>query len=214
IGTADNNTTSITLGDIDADGDLDVIAGNNGQTNNLYLNDGSAVFTAGAVIGAADNTNSITLGDIDADGDLDVIAGNGSSNGQANMLYLNNGNGAFTAGTAIGTDTDNTYSITLGDIDADGDLDVIAGNYSDVTTNKLYLNDGSGGFSDATGAAVGTADTTRSITLGDIDGDGHLDVIAGNYSQTNTLYLNDSSDGFSGAEISADIARTYSITLG
>lgn len=52
-------------------------------------------------------------------------------------------------GTAIGSETDSTRSVTLGDVDQDGDPDLVAGN--DGQTNKLYLNDGSGGFS-ATGA--------------------------------------------------------------
>ncbi|MCP3670342.1 MAG: VCBS repeat-containing protein, partial [Gammaproteobacteria bacterium] len=228
IGTDNDGTYSITLGDIDADGDLDVIAGNNSKTNKLYLNNGTTapfLNVTGTAIGTdADITYSITLGDIDADGDLDVIAGNKSA---ANKFYLNDGSGGFPdEGAAIDTDENDTISITLGDINGDGDLDVIAGNYGNGSGefNKLYLNDGSGGFS--AGTNIGSTDdddTTMSITLGDIDADGDLDVIAGNYG-ANKLYLNNgtdtpfhdvpSGDAVTGVDIGSDTDTTYSITLG
>jgi hypothetical protein len=64
----------------------------------------------------------------------------------------------------------------------------LTGNYNQG--NKLYLNDGSGGFS-ATGAAVGSeTDFTISVVLGDVDADGDLDLVAGNSGQTNKLYRN------------------------
>ena len=73
---------------------------------------------------------------------------------------------------------DNTTSVTLGDVDGDGDLDLVVGNYAE--TNKLYKNDGSGGFN-ATGTGLGSnMDNTFSITLGDVDGDGDLDLVVGN----------------------------------
>lgn len=63
-------------------------------------------------------------------------------------------------GTNVGSETDNTRSVVLDDIDGDGDLDLIAGN--DSQTNKLYLNNGSGVFA-ATGTNLGSeTDSTLS----------------------------------------------------
>ncbi|PKG94507.1 FG-GAP-like repeat-containing protein, partial [Paraglaciecola sp. MB-3u-78] len=75
--------------------------------------------------------------------------------------------------------------LVLGDIDGDGDLDVLAGNFNQ--SNKLYLNEGSGSFS-TTGVNIGNErGSTRALTLGDIDGDGDLDVLDGN-NGANKLY--------------------------
>ena len=103
------------------------------------------------------------------------------------MLCLNDGSGGFGTGAPIGKVTHNTRSIALGDVDADGDLDVIEGNSE--SSNMSYLNDGLGIF-DLGSAVEADADYTCSIRFGDLDGDRDLDVVAGNVGQTNKVYLN------------------------
>ena len=81
------------------------------------------------------------LDDLDGDGDLDLVAGNWR---QANRLYLNNGTADpwnAPSGVDISEDEHSTESVTLRDVDADGDLDLIAGN-SGLQRNRLYLNNG------------------------------------------------------------------------
>ncbi len=218
-----HDTLSVVLGDVDGDGDVDLITGNGRQSyedlsglsdlelnsddenqpNRLYLNDGTSdPFKGGENLTEdAYNTRSLTLADIDGDSDLDLLAGNFKN--QQNRLYLNNGTSEpfkGVAGKNITEDANHTWSLVVGDLDNDGDLDVIAGNYKQP--NRLYLNDGTTDpFNGVTGKDI-TSEThhTRSLALGDVDNDGDLDLIEGNYdTQLNYLYLNNgSTDPFAG----------------
>jgi hypothetical protein len=215
-------TMSIALGDVDGDGDLDLAAGNEGQTNRLYLNNGTADPFSGVsgsdISSDAHNSRSIALADVDGDGGLDLVAGNAY---QTNRLYLNNGTAdpfSGVTGADVSSDAHGALSVALGDVDGDGDLDLVAGNYNQ--TNRLYLNNGTADpFSGVAGADISSdAHETTSIALGDVDGDGDLDLLVGNVYQTNRLYLNDgTADPFSGvasADISSDVHDTLSIALG
>ena len=71
-----------------------------------------------------------------------MVAGNV---GQANRLYLNNGTAepfAGIAGSEITSDSDPTWSVVSKDVDKDGDLDLVVGNFGEK--NRLYLNNGTG----------------------------------------------------------------------
>ena len=216
-------TRSIAVGDVNGDNKLDVIAGNDGQVNRLYLNNGTAnpFFGVTGTNISADTqaTTSVALGDVDGDGDLDLVVGNFN---QTNRLYLNNGtadpfNGV--SGSDITSDAQATFSVALGDVNGDGRLDLVVGNSNQP--NRLYLNNGTANpFNGVTGTDISAdANNTRAVALGDINGDGRLDVVAGNASlQANRLYLNngtaDPFNGVTGANITTDGHNTTSVALG
>ena len=93
-------------------------------------------------------------------------------------------------------DSDRTHSVALGDVDGDGDLDLVFGNWGPAGgQNLLFLNDGKGSFTDATASRLPKdSDGTYAVAVGDVDGDGDLDLVFGNWGtlflQQNRLYLN------------------------
>ena len=224
----DDETLAIALGDVDGDGDLDVLAGNrgddNGSPNRLYLNhgpDNQFQDMTGFTISDFDApTYSIALGDVDSDGDLDVVDGTR----WGNYLYLNDGteNRFQNVPKIILKEEDSeTESIELGDLDGDGDLDLVVGvGGMFPKPNRLYLNNGTDQpFQNVEGMMITTDDDrTESIAIGDVNGDGHRDIVTGNSNGPNRLYMNNGTENpfrdINGINISSDHNVTYSVILG
>ena len=176
VDTPTNNTRSVSLGDVDGDGDLDLITGNSTEVNRVYLGNGNGTFASGSDVDTPTNaTFSVSLGDVDGDGDLDLVAGNWN---QVNRVYLGTGTGTFASGSDVDTPMNDTQSVSLGDVDGDGDLDLITGNAS-AQANRLYLGNGNGTFASGSDLDAATNDTSV-LSLGDVDGDGDLDLVTGN----------------------------------
>jgi hypothetical protein len=103
---------------------------------------------------------------LDYDGDLDAFM----AVSPGNRVWLNDGAGVFTdSGQSLGTA--HHWSVSLGDVDGDGDMDAVTGDI--LGSNKVWMNDGTGVFSDS-GQNVGSS--SRGLALGDLDSDGDLDV--------------------------------------
>ena len=152
------------VGDIDADGDLDIfiVPGNTGP-NLLYLNQGGAGFREDASGAGLAFTKSATetyrqsgpiFGDLDGDGDLDLFLG-GLEN-DPSQIFQNDGTGQFTDVTAgSGIDfmsSPHTISAALGDYDGDGDLDMAMAHWGTPRdrnnpgeTETLWRNETTGG---------------------------------------------------------------------
>ncbi|MBT5738558.1 MAG: hypothetical protein HN891_01100 [Planctomycetes bacterium] len=146
---ADSNTYSYDLGDLDGDGDLDVIGANSGigSREAVFQNDGSGSFTnvTSTVLPNSSNPNiddnDSKFLDYDDDGDLDVVV---CAIGGPERMLRNNGNGFLTlvSGT-ISSVGDSSLDVEVGDLDADGDLDMVtAQGESGSFRNRLYLNQG------------------------------------------------------------------------
>ena len=167
-----------------------------------------------ALTGSDANPNqAVVMGDYDNDGWIEfyITRGNDSTGAQfANYLYDNSG-GTFSLVTIAGvTDkVDASGSASWADIDNDGDLDLYvgaaeAGFGAGKPNNYLFINDGAGSFTDATGSATYGAITTdnedsRHVGFGDYNNDGYPDVFVDNgnislFGQTkgnNSFYAND-----------------------
>jgi hypothetical protein len=165
---------------------------------------------------------SVSLSDVDGDGDLDAVVGNGPSysdygprnadgSSTPNAIWLNDGAGHFTDSGQwlVGnhkTDWDRTHAVALGDLDGDGDTDVVFGNaiYSPNTVgvntlahagddlwspNTVWLSDGAGQFAlhgEYRMEPNGEFDygVREAVALGDLDLDGDLDAYVANCCRT------------------------------
>lgn len=230
--------------DIDRDGDVDLaiahsfcsdVACGHGcaETNcagtwpkqfGLYLNDGNGNFSNVTTARGFPNnfgTNlimGVAAGDVDNDGDFDLVMINGIHRGIT--LARNNGSGFFTTNTfpfavalapirPIGSGFG--QGMNLGDIDNDGDLDMViallrdsAGSSHPKIGHAVFINDGSGNFVDETATRFDATQATNSFINGengkliDVDYDGDLDFIAfeSRNSRFLQVYLNDGTGRF------------------
>jgi len=154
---------------------------------------------------------------------LEVFCGPVWEPAQADRLWRNAGGGRFVDKSAVtGLDQQRypALGVTLGDFDADGDLDIYVAN--DGEPNLLYRNDGDWQFAEVGARAgvayseTGKAQAGMGVHSGDYDNDGDLDLFATNFSDdVNTLYRNDSSAGqCSGAADLQFTDVTYETGLG
>lgn len=216
VSTTANGPSSIVAADLDGDGDNDLITSSSvDDTIAWYENDNGAgsSWTATDVATTADNATDVAAGDLDGDGDIDLASASITDN---TIAWYEN-----TAGDASAwTPTDITAlamgatSVAIGDIDGDGDMDLATASQND--DRIAWLENSAGDASSWTPDSINvTADNAQSVAIGDLDGDGDLDLASASYSDDTVAWYENSGDGSSWtpADITTTADGAQSVTI-
>lgn len=143
------------------------------KTESKYFND---ITASHLPVDTDAHALDVVLADVDKDGDLDAIL---ALEIQPNRLYLNDGAGKFTWKKGVFADKmHDTEHIRVGDFNKDGNLDAIFV-AEDDKNHEFYLGNGDGTFTDVSERLPAKSEG-NGLDIGDVNGDGLLDIIVGN----------------------------------
>jgi hypothetical protein len=209
--------TGIASGDYNGDGKLDFIAGGFLSpvfVENLYLGNGDGTFLSPVALNLNSTSVQIVAGDFNHDGKLDIASANSVLGGAVSAgvsISLGNGDGTFQGATTY-DGSNSVESIISGDLDGDGNLDIV---YSFPSQLSFLRGNGDGTFQ--LPAAVATAELNY-LVAADLNGDGKLDLIGmlqGSGASTDVYVLLGNGDGtFQSPVVYGTIASPQSFAVG
>lgn len=199
------NPTEICVADTDSDGNKDIIViagteelyifentGNNAFTQRLYWRNWSLDPDFVYLANWYDNSE-IAIGDVDNDTKKEIIIGCGGGFNSSILLIENTGNDAYDNKWSIGLeemDTGSMYGTTIGDIDSDGNKEIIVGKYAKPGV-YVYENFADNSYKKVWDNGTAEIQYAWSIATGDTDNDGRNEIIAG--SNGGDLYVYENS---------------------
>ena len=175
------------VGDLDGDGDIDVVVSFDISKEILILrNNGDNTFDP--VSTNFNGVNELSLYDLENDGDLDLIGYIFDDN--IVTTFINDGNGNLTEGTTTEHDND-ISSVDYGDIDDDGDIDfALSIDKFSGETVAIYLNDSMNNFSKLSSFDINALNSALQIKLVDLNQDGKMDLLGMNDKKLTAFYQN------------------------
>ncbi len=186
---------SVAIGDWDGDGDADLAVPVDAPDRVVFLfNNGKAGFGGAVSVATGANTGPHTAvaADLDGDGDIDVAVS--LQNADAVRVLLNNGAGAFSLGGLFATGAE-PRALRVADFNG-GLPDLVSGNRSGNSVTVL-LNAGAASF---TATTLATGQDVRDVNVGDLNGDGDLDLVATAHDDRRLdLFANNGAGAFSAA---------------
>ncbi len=217
--------TSVTSGDLDNDGDVDLVSTTNSGQLLWHENNSSGVFSAGTLIASAQDFGAVVATDLDGDGDVDIVAANDDPADAADSIYvlLNNfvGTSAVTFNTAtyegsVGGEFDGSDDLAVGDIDGDGRQDIAATFYRSIGDSQIAVFE-----QNATGVFTKTyadiVSNTEGVAIADMDGDLDLDLVVGDFQNKQILLFTNNGNvtaGFNRSTIASSVGSVADLDVG
>lgn len=168
---AASQLSDIALGDVDGDGDPDLVAPTQDGNEWLLFENRPSGFVFDRRLDAGEYPMAACIADSDGDGDAEVVIANRLS--LEITVHENDGSGDFGGPPEVDTYGFSTagYTVAVGDIDGDGDLDAV----SSWVAHWITRNDGDGNFD--VGSLLNPGRGAKKAELEDVDGDGDLDLV-------------------------------------
>lgn len=180
----------------------------------LFVNPINAQWQEHKVTDQAVSPKKVIAADIDGDGLIDII----SMNSEKIEWYKNLGDGNFSDGILVGELIDGR-DIAVGDINGNGHPDIVgvrAGYYSSYNMFWYENLDGDGNFSAPKGISTPHTEGGLRVKIGDIDHDGHLDIVATTIEDRKLAWYKNSGNGTfdAGTVISSGYTSGYGLDIG
>lgn len=212
-------SSDVATGDLDGDGDVEVVYSAVGNDTRIFGWDGSELVPFGPQTTVSDLrlARSVALGDLDGDGDLDLVLGNLGPGPIAalNTLWFNDGSGQFEdSGQRLGNGA--TFDHALGDFDGDGDLDLVVANSASNgdPEDLVWFNNGKGIFDRSQVINAFSNSQNFNVETGDINNDGLVDIYLGVNNNRDHLFINTGSVPVTFDEYDGTSFGTYEAALG
>jgi hypothetical protein len=217
LGDIADRSYSVTLADIDRDGDLDVVVGNDApDPKRVYANDGKGQFRLLSTFGRPEwPTRLATVADVNRDGLPDILVANRADDGKGpNYVCLNKGKGQFDA-DCLAFSHESATTITPADINGDGSVDLIVPN-RDGGQSYVYINDGKGVFGKRIPFGPNDPEIRmRASQAADLNRDGVMDLVVIDERRGAFIYFGEKGPTFSNpVPISSGGATPYALTIG
>jgi hypothetical protein len=208
--------SGISVGDLDADGKVDLINTNtSGNSISIFRNTsltGTITMAARIDLVSGNGPQAIGIADINADSRLDLISANSSGSVSVFRNYSSAGTINFDPKVDFATGT-NTYGLATGDVTGDGQPDIVVSKWSADKVSVLSNTTIAGSVSFGTPFDFSTDATPRYLVISDLNTDGKPEVITANSGGTGTLSVLMNTAYYSPVAIPASGIASYSADL-